>query len=121
MALGIGGLMLGMSLGPTRKFLQRFVLPAPGEGPDKEARETGFFNLMQIGHLPDGTRIRTRITGDQDPGYGSTAKMLAESAVCLARDNLDTPGGVWTPASAMGLPLLDRLIDNAGLTFDIVD
>ncbi len=121
MALGIGGLMVGMSFSPTRKFLQRFVLPEPGEGPDKEARETGFFNLMQIGHLPDGTRLRTRITGDQDPGYGSTSKMLAESAVCLARDNLDTPGGVWTPASAMGMPLLDRLIDNAGLTFELVD
>ncbi len=76
---------------------------------------------MQIGKLPDGTVLRTRITGDQDPGYGSTSKMLAESAVCLAKDELDTGGGVWTPASAMGKPLLARLRDNAGLTFDIVD
>lgn len=121
MTLGIGGLMLGMSLGPTRRFLQRFVLPKPGEGPDREARETGFFNLMQIGHLPDGTRIRTRITGDRDPGYGSTSKMLAESAVCLAHDKLDTPGGVRTPAAAMGRNLLDRLVSKAGLTFEIVD
>ncbi|MDJ0750380.1 MAG: saccharopine dehydrogenase NADP-binding domain-containing protein [Woeseiaceae bacterium] len=121
MTLGIGGLMLGMSLSPTRRFLQRFVLPKPGEGPDKETRETGFFNLMQIGHLPDGTRVRTRIAGDQDPGYGSTSKMLAESAVCLARDKLEAPGGVWTPAAAMGRNLLDRLVGKAGLTFEIVD
>ncbi len=121
MTLGIGSLMLGMSLSPTRRFLQRFVLPKPGEGPDRETRETGFFNLMQIGHLPDSTQVRTRIAGDQDPGYGSTSKMLAESAVCLARDNLDTPGGVWTPAAAMGRSLLDRLVGKAGLTFEIID
>ncbi|MDJ0709912.1 MAG: saccharopine dehydrogenase NADP-binding domain-containing protein [Woeseiaceae bacterium] len=119
--LGVGGLMLGMSFGPTRRFLQRFVLPKPGEGPDRETQKTGFFNLMQIGHLPDGTKIRSRITGDQDPGYGSTSKMLAEAAVCLAKDSLETTGGVWTPASAMGRSLLDRLVAKAGLTFDIVD
>ena len=61
---------------------------------------------MQIGHLPDGQTLRTHITGDQDPGYGSTSKMLSESAVCLARDDIQTGGGVWTPASAMGAPLL---------------
>ena len=118
--LGLGGLVLGMSLGPTRRFLQKFVLPKPGEGPSPELQKTGFFKLMQIGHLPDGQILRTHITGDQDPGYGSTSKMLSESAVCLARDDIQTGGGVWTPASAMGAPLIKRLRQNAGLTFDIV-
>jgi short subunit dehydrogenase-like uncharacterized protein len=121
MTLALGALVLGISMSPTRKLLQRFVLPKPGEGPNRELQQTGFFNLMQIGKLPDGTVLRTRITGDQDPGYGSTSKMLAESAVCLAKDELDARGGVLTPASAMGGQLLARLRDNAGLTFDIVD
>ena len=96
-------------------------MPSPGEGPGPEAREAGFFNLMQVGKLPDGTMMRTRITGDRDPGYGSTSKMLAESAVCLAKDELPSGGGVLTPATAMGDALLQRLRDNAGLTFDVVD
>ena len=121
MTLGLGLLVLGISMGPTRRLLQKFLLPKPGEGPSRELQQSGFFNLMQIGKLPDGAVLRTRITGDQDPGYGSTSKMLSESAVCLAKDKLDTAGGVWTPASAMGPQLLDRLRENAGLTFDLVD
>lgn len=121
MTLGIGSLVLGASFAPTRKLLQKAVLPKPGEGPSPELQRSGFFNLMQIGTLPDGRIIRTRITGDQDPGYGSTSKMLSESAVCLASDDIQTKGGVWTPASAMGAPLLKRLRANAGLTFDVVD
>jgi len=121
MTLGLGALVLAISFAPTRRLLQRFVLPSPGEGPGPEAREAGFFNLMQVGKLPDGTVIRTRITGDRDPGYGSTSKMLAESAVCLAKDELASPGGILTPSAAMGDALLRRLRDHAGLTFDIVD
>jgi short subunit dehydrogenase-like uncharacterized protein len=93
------------------------VLPKPGEGPNKEQRESGFFDLRQFGELPDGTIIRTRITGDRDPGYGSTSKMLAESAVCLANNDLPSGGGVLTPASAMADGLLGRLQENAGLSF----
>jgi short subunit dehydrogenase-like uncharacterized protein len=121
MTLGLGAFVAGVALSPTRKLLQQFVLPKPGEGPDPEARENGFFNLMQIGELPDGTEIRSRITGDRDPGYGSTSKMLAEAAVCLAKDQVSADGGVLTPAAAMGAPLLARLRENAGLTFDVVD
>jgi short subunit dehydrogenase-like uncharacterized protein len=121
MTLTLGALATGIYFMPTRRLLRRFILPRPGEGPDEKARENGFFNLMQIGTLPDGEIIRTRITGDRDPGYGSTSKMLAEAAVCLAKDDLGSPGGVLTPAFAMGEALLARLIDNAGLTFDVVD
>ena len=87
----------------------------------RSARERGFFNLRQFGRLPDGTIIRSRITGDRDPGYGSTSKMLSECAVCLALDDSETGGGVHTPASAMAAPLIRRLRKNAGLTFDILD
>lgn len=121
MTVSIGALIAGISMSPTRELLQKFILPKPGEGPDREARENGFFNLMQIGELPDGTSMRSRITGDRDPGYGSTSKMLAEAAVCLAKDQPESAGGVLTPAAAMGAPLLARLRENAGLTFDIVD
>lgn len=120
-AIALGALATGLYFRPTRRLLKRFVLPKPGEGPDEKAREAGFFNLVQVGKLPDGEIIRTRITGDRDPGYGSTSKMLAESAVCLAKDELSSPGGVLTPAFAMGEHLLERLRANAGLTFDVRD
>jgi short subunit dehydrogenase-like uncharacterized protein len=71
--------------------------------------------------LPDGSKLRGRITGDQDPGYGSTSKMLSECAVCLAKDDLTATGGVWTPASVMARPLIDRLRRNAGLKFELRD
>ena len=119
--IGLGLFVTAASFGVTRRLLERFVLPEPGEGPDKEQRETGFFDLRQFGTMPDGTVIRSRITGDRDPGYGSTSKMLAESAVCLARDDLPSAGGVLTPASAMGDALLKRLQENAGLSFEVLD
>ena len=121
LTLGLGGLVLGGSFSPTRRFLQKFVLPKPGEGPSPELQQTGFFKLLLIGKLADGRILRSQVTGDQDPGYGSTSKMLSESAVCLARDDLTTTGGIWTPAAAMGSALLSRLRENAGLTFDVVD
>jgi short subunit dehydrogenase-like uncharacterized protein len=119
MTLGLGALVFFASFTPTRKLLQRFLLAKPGEGPDRQLQQEGFFNLMQIGVLADGTVLRGRITGDQDPGYGSTSKMLSECAVCLAKDELDDVGGVLTPASAMGAPLIDRLRKNAGLRFEL--
>ncbi|MEM6733799.1 MAG: saccharopine dehydrogenase NADP-binding domain-containing protein, partial [Myxococcota bacterium] len=117
----LGALVAGASFGPGRAFLNRFVLPEPGAGPSPEQQKAGFFNLRQFGRLADGTLIRTKITGDRDPGYGSTSKMISECAVCLAQDSLESPGGVLTPASAMGAPLLERLRANAGLTFDVVE
>ena len=106
---GLGTFITLASFGGTRNLLERFVLAKPGEGPDKKARETGFFNLRQVGELQDGTTIRGRVTGDRDPGYGSTSKMLAESAVCLAFDDHGSEGGVLTPAAAMAEPLIERL------------
>ena len=90
--------------------------PKPGEGPSKEDRETGHYDVLFIGLMPDGTRIDAVVTGDRDPGYGSTSKMLAESALCLVQD-VEGAGGIWTPGALMGLPLRERLVKNAGLTF----
>jgi short subunit dehydrogenase-like uncharacterized protein len=96
-------------------------LPKPGEGPSKEERETGFYDLLYIAEAGDGRAVRAAIKGDMDPGYGSTAKILGEAAVCLVRDVPRTPasGGCWTPASAMGEALIRRLEANAGLTFTL--
>jgi short subunit dehydrogenase-like uncharacterized protein len=118
---GLAGLVGLASFSWSRSLLERFVLPKPGTGPDANARHNGFFNLQQTGKLPDGRHLRGRITGDRDPGYGSTSKMLAESAVCLALDELDSGGGVLTPAAAMAAPLIARLQANAGLSFEIRD
>ena len=109
-----------MSIGPLRRAVSG-RLPQPGEGPSKEQREKGYFDILLRGcHPSDPAKtLRGRIQGDRDPGYGSTSKMLAESAVCLARDGLPVDGGIWTPASAMGEPLLARLAANAGVTFTI--
>lgn len=119
--ISAGAMLFFAKFATTRKLMQRFVLAKPGEGPDRQMQQEGFFNLMQIGVMPDGSVIRGRITGDQDPGYGSTSKMLSECAVCLAKDDLDTGGGVWTPASAMAAPLIERLRQNAGLVFELRD
>jgi short subunit dehydrogenase-like uncharacterized protein len=91
----------------------------PGEGPSKEERETGFYDILFIAEAADGRRVSAAVKGDMDPGYGSTSRMLGESAVCLARDvpRSVTPGGCWTTASAMGDALIRRLEANAGLTF----
>jgi short subunit dehydrogenase-like uncharacterized protein len=121
MTAGLGGFMAAASFDLSRGLLERFVLPAPGEGPSREQRENGFFDLRQFGTLPDGTVIRSRITGDRDPGYGSTSKMLAESGVCLAKNELEPGGGVLTPAAAMGDALLKRLRENAGLVFEVLE
>lgn len=103
----------------TRKFLVKPLLPDQGDGPGKDERESGFFKLRLVGRTAAGERIRVRVTGDRDPGYGSTSKMIAESAICLARDKLSVGGGFWTPASAMGEQLLGRLRASAGVQFDV--
>jgi short subunit dehydrogenase-like uncharacterized protein len=121
MAAGLGVFLTAASFGFSRGLLERFIVPKPGDGPNREQRENGFFDLRQFGTLGDGTLIKSKITGDRDPGYGSTSKMLAESGVCLAQDELPSGGGILTPASAMGDALLNRLQENAGLSFEILE
>jgi short subunit dehydrogenase-like uncharacterized protein len=123
MAMGLGAFMVAGVLPPTRWLLERFALPAPGEGPSPEAQEKGFFDLRFHGSTADGRSLRTRVTGDRDPGYGSTAKMLAQAAACLAKDvgKGDKPGGFWTPATIFGDRLIERLEADAGLAFEVLE
>lgn len=95
--------------------------PKPGEGPSKAEREAGYYDLAFIAIADDGAKVRVAVKGDRDPGYGSTSKMLAEAAICLVKEAQATPGGVWTPGAAMGGKLVDRLSENAGLTFTVED
>ncbi len=115
---GFGLFAAAVSIRPLRELFAN-VLPSPGQGPSESTRETGYFTLLLLGKHPSDTRrdLRLRIRGDRDPGYGSTAKMLGESAVCLAVDALSSGGGVLTPSVAMGDALLTRLQENAGVTF----
>lgn len=92
-------------------------VPQPGEGPDKASREAGHYDNLFIGTTADGQRIEAASGGDMDPGYGSTSKMLAESAMCLLTDCDGLGGGIYTPAPAMGEKLIKRLEANAGMYF----
>ena len=91
--------------------------PKPGEGPTKEERDTGFYDILFVAEYPDGRTARLGVKGDRDPGYGSTSKMIAETAIALCEH--DGPGGVTTPGAALGENLVDRLQKNAGLSFAI--
>ena len=93
--------------------------PKPGEGPSRAEREAGFYDVLFVGHNAAGDSLRVIVKGDRDPGYGSTSKMIAQAAICLLEDAAATPGGIWTPASAMGAPLMARLQAHAGLSFAI--
>ncbi len=91
----------------------------PGEGPSKEERENGLYDLLYIAVAPDGREVRAAVKGDRDPGYGSTSKMISECAICLLRDAPGVPAGFWTPGAAMQHRLIKRLVDHAGLTFSV--
>ncbi len=123
LAAGVAGMMAGAAFEPTRKLIEG-RLPAPGQGPSREDREAGSFVLHLIGkgRVASGREVivRGKVVGTSDPGYGETAKMLGESALCLAIDGgeLDAPGGVRTPASTMGRHLLARLREQ-GMVFTV--
>ncbi|MBO9711379.1 saccharopine dehydrogenase NADP-binding domain-containing protein [Sphingomonas sp.] len=92
--------------------------PKPGEGPTKEEREAGLYEILFVAEMPDGKRVTATVTGDRDPGYGSTSKMIAEAALCLVEE-VSGPGGVFTPGAIMAPPLVKRLEAKAGLRFSV--
>ena len=94
-------------------------VPKPGEGPSKASREAGNYDVLFVGTNNNGDELRVSVTGDLDPGYGSTSKMIAESALCLIHDCPDLKGGIYTPAPAMGEKLITRLVAHAGMTFNL--
>lgn len=118
---GLNALMVGLAVPPVRWLLETAVLPKPGQGPSEKVQLEGKFDIVFHGSTANGQTISCRVTGDRDPGYGSTAKMLSQAAACLARDVPDdVPGGFWTPATILGDRLIARLQAHAGLTFAIL-
>ena len=122
-AVGLAAFTGAVALKPTRALLQRFVLPKPGEGPTPAQQKAGFYDLRLFGITNNGDTLQAKVTGDRDPGYGSTCKILGEVAQCLALDvsKSDKPGGFWTPSTLGEDKLLARLSEHAGLTFSVVE
>jgi short subunit dehydrogenase-like uncharacterized protein len=120
MGTAMGGFMAAAALSPTRWMLKRF-LPAQGEGPTPEQQRNGFFDIRLHGRTSDDRTLSVKVTGDQDPGYGSTAKMLGQASACLALDieKSATAGGFWTPATIFGDRLIARLMQHSGLRFEV--
>jgi len=112
--------MVGLNPNSFLKKIVNLFMPKPGEGPGLEKRKNGFYNLRFYITIYDKNKAFAKVIGDSDPGYGSTSKMLAESALCLAFDKLPENYGVVTPSFSMGDKLLDRLNRNAGLKFELI-
>ena len=121
-AIGMAGFVAAVALPPTRHVLERFILPKAGEGPTPKQQLNGFYDIRLFGVTASGQGLTAKVTGDRDPGYGSTAKILGEAAVCLALEvsKEDKAGGFWTPSTVFGNKLVHRLTQYAGLTFGLV-
>lgn len=123
---GLASFAVGVAFKPTRGLLERFVLPKPGEGPSPEAQLAGRYDLRFVGKTDQGQTLRTRVTGDRDPGYGSTGKMLGQAAASLALDHVrdgaktGRGGGFWTPATLFDERLIERLVRHAGMRFELL-
>ncbi len=120
-AWGLRLMQVVMAIAPARWLALKF-LPKPGEGPSAEEQRIGYFDLRFLGITEGGDSLMLRVTGNRDPGYGATAKMLAQAGLCLAFDipKETLPGGFWTPATAFGKKLIRRLINHAGLNFQLL-
>ena len=118
MSATMASVMTAGRLGPVRSLFERFM-PAPGQGPSPEQQSAGFFDIRFHGRVEGTTthHLGVTVTGDRDPGYGSTAKMFVEAAAELV--DADVGGGFWTPSTALGQPYLERLVEHAGLTFEV--
>jgi short subunit dehydrogenase-like uncharacterized protein len=123
---GLAAFTVGVAMGPTRRLLERFALPKPGEGPSPEAQLAGRYDLRFFGRTDQGQTLRAKVTGDRDPGYGSTGKMLGQAAASLALDHVrdgvkvGRGGGFWTPATMFDERLIERLERHAGMRFELV-
>ncbi len=126
MVAGLGAFMAGVLIPPVRGLMERFLLPKPGEGPSVAAQLAGRYDLRFFGRTDDGRTLRVKVTGDSDPGYGSTGKMLGQAALSLAldcsRDGAKTGrgGGFWTPATMFDARFVERLERHAGLRFELL-
>lgn len=120
---GLGVFMLAAVSKPVSQLMERYMLPKPGEGPTPEQQRTGCFDLRFVGKTEAGQTLKIKVTGDRDPGYGSTGKMLGQAALSLAIDHVKEAkktgraGGFWTPATMFDDRFIQRLTKHAGLAF----
>jgi short subunit dehydrogenase-like uncharacterized protein len=120
---GLGVFMLAAVSKPVSQLMERYMLPKPGEGPTPEQQRTGRFDLRFVGKTEAGQTLKIKVTGDRDPGYGSTGKMLGQAALSLAIDHVKEAkktgraGGFWTPATMFDDRFIQRLTKHAGLAF----
>ena len=122
MSWGLSAFMVLAAIKPTRWVLERFILLKPGQGPTEEEQLKGHYDMRFMGIHENGQKIVTKVTGDRDPGYGSTAKMLGQAAVCLSKiSKQEKEGGFWTPASIYGERFIQALTEHSGLTFEVLD
>jgi len=119
--LGLGCFLVGAAIKPSRWVMENYMLPKPGEGPSPSAQAKGFYDLRFYGETEKGQKIKTKVTGDRDPGYGSTSKMLAQTGLSLAFDisKEEKRGGFWTTATVFDQRFIKRLEQHAGLTFTV--
>lgn len=123
---GLGAFMTGAAIKPVSKLMARFLLPKPGEGPSPAEQLSGRFDIRFLGKTDAGQTVRVKVTGDRDPGYGSTGKMLGQAAISLALDHAGAAGktgrggGFWTPATMFDDRYIARLTRHAGLGFERV-
>ncbi len=119
--LGLGLFLAGAAVKPTRWLMENHMLPKPGEGPSPAAQKKGFYDIRFAGKTDQGEKISVKVTGDRDPGYGSTSKMLGEAGVSLAFDvtKKEKKGGFWTTATVFDERFIERLKLNSGLTFSV--
>lgn len=122
-ATGMGAFVVGAAIKPSRTLMEKFALPKPGEGPTPEEQKRGFYDMRFIGRTTDGKILLTKVTGDRDPGYGSTCKILAQAGLSLAFDisKEEKGGGFWTPASVFDDRFIERVREKAGLTFEVLE
>lgn len=123
---GLGAFMLAAVNKPISQLMEHYLLPKPGEGPTPEQQLAGRFDLRFLGKTDSGKSLRIKVTGDQDPGYGSTGKMLGQAALSLAIDHFNNgqktgrKGGFWTPATMFDDRFIQRLSEHAGIVFEAV-
>lgn len=105
-----------------RSFLHATFLPKPGQGPSRKVREEGEFEFHLIAETRSGHRLTLIVNGDRDPGYGSSSCMIGEVAVCLAQELAKNAlsGGFWTAGAAIADKIIPRLVENAGMKFDLL-
>jgi short subunit dehydrogenase-like uncharacterized protein len=126
MVAGLGAFIAGIAIPPARALMARFFLPKPGEGPSPAQQLAGGYDLRFWGVTDKGDALQVKVSGDRDPGYGSTSKMLGQAALSLALDHArrgtdgGKPGGFWTPATMFDERYVSRLSRHAGLAFELV-